>query len=634
MLLHLAMYPHPHILTHITSWEQDRKFYILYDKAAKNLRAYMKDRQTEGLTKSRILWFLRQLHGLADAVRKVHQLREPTTTDISPVLTPSKRSRARRPSSTLDDTSERRRHRRTRPKKTGIVGYHHDIKPENILAFDRPGQYPMLKLSDFGAGKFSLVRKQKESGYAASKANGTPTYNGPETYMNMRMTRPFDMWALGCVFLEFLLWFLDIPQPLKEKSFETLRQEQWPDNEQVDFFWQRNPKKNLNHQRAKSEPQRVGMINNIEGMPNGKVGSKLAVPDTCDNFIVNKAVSDVLQKLRLIWCKDMLAFLNVIEQIEGLLKIRPSDRLVAMNLANNLDAILAQAEVDLTLDDHKGDNFYSKTYQRNKMPPGQPNNRTSWESEQDDALPAQFSIAQPPDADVSTTGTSRRRSLADLWTPEDTSPDGSTLRRSISDVDHQGLGSRFPETEASRAESLWLNSSEESATDMGSPTPSYPRKKPSEHPSLLNRGRRDFLPTRQRFTKRSPLDDLEEHNPPLRHKQKAPEEAFTNPTRPVNEHAQPPSASADFARDVAALIAETNPSAITPTQWTTIRLLTVRYYGLRRMHLRRDDGSWSDSHVRDSLVFSGLLGKLDITLDADTAEDELLAMLSKRAMAD
>lgn len=483
MLLKLALYPHPHILTHITSWVQDGEYYILYEKARCNLRHYMEPPQEEGLSKSQILWFLTQLHGLADAVRKVHTFKEPSG-DISPILTPirsNQRSRTRNSRSDSDMRLDEPRPKRS--KRTGIVGYHHDIKPENVLVFERRGQLPVLKLSDFGAGKFSSVKNQQHTSHRTSGVHGTHTYRGPEAAIpHYKKGRLFDMWALGCLFTEFLLWFLDIKHPLGgDKEFATLRLE--ASNADVDYYWQKRLKGNQrkSHKKSKSQPEPKREDSTGDELRHKTVHAErksLNVPDPTDEYELNESVEKILNKLEFEWCLDMPAFSEVVKLIRGLLKIRPDQRLDSLNLANSLDAILAQAERDLLDNDADGDNFYRETFYQNMTRPRRRHPAPS-------GLPAQLSQAQPYQLDVSTTGTSRRRSLAEL-------PPLTALRSTYagtsngeqhpphSDVhgDSAGLGSAFLGTETPIG-SFRVNSGDESHVDS-SPSPNIARKRRNE----------------------------------------------------------------------------------------------------------------------------------------------------------
>lgn len=90
-----------------------------------------------------------------------------------------------------------------------IYGRHGDIKPENILWFkqldngnvERIGNdLGTLKISDFG---FSELTKSAD---ATSAKGWTPTYRPPEADIVSKASQASDMWALGCVLLEFLVW--------------------------------------------------------------------------------------------------------------------------------------------------------------------------------------------------------------------------------------------------------------------------------------------------------------------------------------------------------------------------------------------------------------------------------------------
>ena len=411
MLLYLAQYPHHHILSHITSWEQNGKFYILYEKAISNLYTYMEEPSEKTLSKARLLWFFTQLLGLANAVRKVHQLREPIKGEISPYLTPPRVSSPKQaePGSVLRGGQAPSSKSRGKRRRTGIVGYHHDIKPHNILAFEQPGQLPILKLSDFGAGKFSSVRGKHHSVRPTDNPHGTLTYFGPEYPAGAEMTRPFDMWALGCVYLELLLWFLDLHQPHNgSPSLATMRQKPFEHNrgEVFDYFWQQKTKEEI------GEPDKTKVtFLNIQKHAAVATGQHLEPPKKNDllvaDYKLNTAVEEVLRDLRKVHCVGMRAFQHLIEQIRCLLEIRPTKRLNAVTLANRLDAVLSQLEVDLKHDDmHDQDNTYAKLYgyncqnadaRRNNQPLEVPDN-TSAKSKK---FPTQYARPQNPNDDIS-----------------------------------------------------------------------------------------------------------------------------------------------------------------------------------------------------------------------------------------
>ncbi|KAM5355082.1 hypothetical protein ACJ41O_001728 [Fusarium nematophilum] len=86
---------------------------------------------------------------------------------------------------------------------------HGDIKPENILLFE--GAYKgTLRIADVGLAKFHqyLTQQRKDLMQNTNTMTGTIRYVSPEFIHAKVIPRVFDVWALGCVFVEFLIWIL------------------------------------------------------------------------------------------------------------------------------------------------------------------------------------------------------------------------------------------------------------------------------------------------------------------------------------------------------------------------------------------------------------------------------------------
>lgn len=90
---------------------------------------------------------------------------------------------------------------------------HGDIKPHNILYFSQEQDFnPLgnLKLADFGLAE--IHRKTSRTG----KPNGPQSwaYRAPEYDLVKQalVSLPADVWALGCVFSEFLTWVVKGPE--------------------------------------------------------------------------------------------------------------------------------------------------------------------------------------------------------------------------------------------------------------------------------------------------------------------------------------------------------------------------------------------------------------------------------------
>lgn len=81
---------------------------------------------------------------------------------------------------------------------------HADIKPENILCFRTPGSdTPVkLKLADFGEAKVF----EPSNPLKTNKVAHLMTYRPPEHSPESPLTLNYDVWCLGCLFLDFVTW--------------------------------------------------------------------------------------------------------------------------------------------------------------------------------------------------------------------------------------------------------------------------------------------------------------------------------------------------------------------------------------------------------------------------------------------
>jgi serine/threonine protein kinase len=314
MLEELAKFPNDHIVRHITSWHHNHKFYILYPKAACNLRTYINTTDRPNLSSTNVLWFLGQLRGLADAVRHIHQLGGGLEErEARAKLAPPKQKR-----------------RKSRHKQQ--TGYHHDIKPENILVFERiPGRDPLMKISDFGAGKFYSLRSGESNSKPSAQedsSKSTLTYAGPESRNGSKLvSRPFDMWALGCVWLELMIW-LFMPRSVTDDedgfATERLNGSQSETNTTDDAFWcwQNGPHAGPHARRQ----------------------------------VLNPAVEKRLSQLEGHFCRNKTAFVRVLQLTRQLFEIDTLKRPSANNLFNDIDAVFKQAKVHL----HEDSAYYSR----------------------------------------------------------------------------------------------------------------------------------------------------------------------------------------------------------------------------------------------------------------------------------
>jgi serine/threonine protein kinase len=107
-------------------------------------------------------------------------------------------------------------------------GIHSDIKPANILWFGRPTSptsnlhgLGILQLGDLGITTFHSEETRSNRRHGAR----TNTYAAPESddpKQPNSKSRAFDIWSLGCVFLE-LLGYLVLQDPMFADNFSGAR---------------------------------------------------------------------------------------------------------------------------------------------------------------------------------------------------------------------------------------------------------------------------------------------------------------------------------------------------------------------------------------------------------------------------
>ncbi|RYP72118.1 hypothetical protein DL771_004449 [Monosporascus sp. 5C6A] len=183
-----------HIVRPLASLDWQDKYYIFFPCGNGDLEKYMREVKPEGCSHRRYFcWFLQQIYGLSEALEVLHKATIPTTNDQS-----------------------------LGPPTSLIAGFHHDIKPENIIWFPTNKTW---RVSDFGCGKIAeIIIKSGGQHISHQTLNkmGNVDYGAPEGWGDDRgCSRPYDIWSMGCLFLELLVWLLGGYGTLK--SFRSAR---------------------------------------------------------------------------------------------------------------------------------------------------------------------------------------------------------------------------------------------------------------------------------------------------------------------------------------------------------------------------------------------------------------------------
>lgn len=188
------MKPGPHVLPLCATFKCGVKLSFLFPWAeGGSLKAVWKQEPSDFVaergcrdpSQDLIRWIAEQCAGLAEGLKGIH--------NATPAMQESTRMR-------IDEESF-----------ADHYGIHGDLKPDNILLFyedesETKGDLGVLKLADFGLTRFHTAASR-----SLQPGNGhgplCPTYASPEhATLIDGVSRKSDVWALGCVFTQFLTW--------------------------------------------------------------------------------------------------------------------------------------------------------------------------------------------------------------------------------------------------------------------------------------------------------------------------------------------------------------------------------------------------------------------------------------------
>ncbi|KAK1981479.1 kinase-like domain-containing protein [Colletotrichum cereale] len=171
-----------HLIKLLLTFQHGDKPYLVFEWADGNLQEFWARKKVASVDAS-TRWMLQQCRGIANAVKRIHGL-----------ATWQKQGR-----STGSGTED----------EEDLVkdwGRHGDIKPSNILWFSTYGEdSDHLVVADLGLTRYHsrLTRSR------VLRVDGfTGTYRAPEIDLGDPISSKYDIWSLGCVFLEFCIWYL------------------------------------------------------------------------------------------------------------------------------------------------------------------------------------------------------------------------------------------------------------------------------------------------------------------------------------------------------------------------------------------------------------------------------------------
>ncbi|GAP84727.1 putative protein kinase domain-containing protein [Rosellinia necatrix] len=158
---------HNHLIEAIAYYSIGQDHYLMFPWAEMgNLWDFWEKNGKLGPTagKEEVVWMVNQIAGLVDAVEKLH------------------------------DSNCR----------------HGDLKPSNILCFKTESDHlkPRLVITDVGVAKVHSEHTTDRD--STREIQATTRYEAPELSIHRHgpISRRYDIWSLGCIFLEFMIWIL------------------------------------------------------------------------------------------------------------------------------------------------------------------------------------------------------------------------------------------------------------------------------------------------------------------------------------------------------------------------------------------------------------------------------------------
>ncbi|KAI3530570.1 protein kinase [Colletotrichum filicis] len=167
---------HDHVIKLLATWRRGDSWSMLFPWARSNLKDYwLQESPDPKRSPEFVQWMSTQCRGLAEGLKKIHKS----------------------PSNHL----------------TEEFGIHGDIKPENILLFDsKSNEFGTMVISDFGYTRFHGRNTRSNTPVVGF----SPTHRAPELDLEQTISRSYDMWTFGCVFLEFITWYLKGPDGIEQ----------------------------------------------------------------------------------------------------------------------------------------------------------------------------------------------------------------------------------------------------------------------------------------------------------------------------------------------------------------------------------------------------------------------------------
>ncbi|KAL2824962.1 kinase-like domain-containing protein [Aspergillus pseudoustus] len=177
--LDLGPSAHSYIIDLLFTYQYRKKFHLVFRWATGTLKDYWEINANPVINPPFFTWNIQQMTGLASGLGYIHEFKDP---------------------------------------KTGAprFGRHGDIKAQNILRFPFPCSPGFLKIADLGLARVH----SEDSRYNSDPKNVrcSPTYSPADMKRGRPVSRKFDIWSLGCMYLDWITYLLLGYKAIKEFS--------------------------------------------------------------------------------------------------------------------------------------------------------------------------------------------------------------------------------------------------------------------------------------------------------------------------------------------------------------------------------------------------------------------------------
>ncbi|KAL4804382.1 kinase-like domain-containing protein [Aspergillus unguis] len=157
---------HRHLIDLLFTFKLKDRYHFVFPWADGTLKGYWERNPQPEFTPDLLLWSVEQMVGIADGLAYFHQFTNPA------------RGQTR-------------------------FGRHGDIKADNILWFRKEN---LLKIADLGLA--SVRGRDSRSNVPHCTVFGPPTYSPPEVKREHNVSRKWDIWSLGCLYLEYTIYLV------------------------------------------------------------------------------------------------------------------------------------------------------------------------------------------------------------------------------------------------------------------------------------------------------------------------------------------------------------------------------------------------------------------------------------------